>query len=101
MLDYQKILSACHESSRISKSFVDEFLLYFIGDNEGLEAKFSRQLSNYRKIILKMPEEFPGMLMSQLIVHRIFQKNGLAGAIFFSINLLASAPGMGGPRRLA
>ena len=79
MLDFKKIISVCDESSRISESFIDDFLINFISDKEGLEEKFSRQLSNYRKIISKMPEGFSGMLMSQLIAHRIFQQNGLAG----------------------
>jgi len=79
MIDYQKIKAVCDNNTRISKSLVDEFLLYFIAQKEGLEGIIIRQLNNYQKIIAKMPKEWAGMLMSQLIAHRIFKKNGLAG----------------------
>ena len=37
MIDYQKIKAVCYNNTRISKSLVDEFLLYFIAQKEGLE----------------------------------------------------------------
>jgi hypothetical protein len=78
MIDYQKIKTVCDNNTRISKLLVDEFLIYFIAQKERLEEKIIRQLNSYRKIIAKMPKEWVGILMSQLIAHRIFKKNGLA-----------------------
>jgi hypothetical protein len=79
MIDYQKIKTVCDNSTRISKSFVDEFLIYFVAKNEGLEEKTYRQFGNFRNIIIKMPENWIRMLVSQLIAHKIFRKDGLAG----------------------
>ena len=70
MLDYQKIKAACDDNSRISETFVDEFLIYFIARNERLEEKIFRQFANFRSVIAKIPESWARMLMSQLIVHR-------------------------------
>jgi hypothetical protein len=78
MPDFAKIKSHCEKRSSISKSIVDEFLLYYAAEKEGLEEKIARQLADYRKIINKMPKEWPGFLMSQLIAHRLFKKGGFA-----------------------
>ena len=78
MLDVQKIKSACENDARISKTFVDEFLIYFIAKNEGLEEKIFRQFGNFRNVIIKMSESWLRMLVSQLIAHRTFKKDGLA-----------------------
>jgi len=64
MLDYQKIMAVCDNESRISQSFVDEFLIYFIAKNEGLEEKIFRQFGNFRNVIIKMPESWLRMSMS-------------------------------------
>ncbi len=37
MINYQKIITACDKNSTISKALVDEFLLYYVARNEGLE----------------------------------------------------------------
>jgi len=79
MLDFQKIKTVCDNNTRISKSFVDEFLIYFIAKNEGLEEKTFGQFGNFRNVILKMPESWIRMLVSQLIAHRTFKKDGLSG----------------------
>jgi hypothetical protein len=79
MIDYQKIKVVCDKNTAISKVFVDEFLIYFVAKNEGLEEKTYRQFGNFRNVITKMPESWIRMLVSQLIAHRIFKKDGLAG----------------------
>jgi hypothetical protein len=76
MIDYQKIHTLCENSSRISQSLVDEFLLYYVGENERLEEKILGQFSRFRNVIIKMPESWSRMLMSQLIAHRTFKKDG-------------------------
>jgi hypothetical protein len=78
MFDFQKIKATCDSDTRISKSFVDEFLIYFIARSENLEDRISRQLGNFRNVIAKMPEGWIRMLMSQLVGHRTFKKGGLA-----------------------
>lgn len=79
MVDYQKIKTVCDNNTRISKAFVDEFLIYFIAKNEGLEEKIFRQFGYFRNVIIKMPESWTRMLVSQLIAHRTFKKDGFAG----------------------
>jgi hypothetical protein len=78
MHDYAKIRDRCEACSEISRAFVDEFLVYYAGERDGLGKKIAHQLVNYRRVITEMPREWPGMLVSQLIAYRLFMKNGLA-----------------------
>jgi hypothetical protein len=54
MIDYQKIHNLCENSSRISQSLVDEFLLYYAGENERLEEKIFGQFSRFPIYMLSL-----------------------------------------------
>lgn len=92
MVDFQKIRSVCDKFSVISKSVVDDFLLYYVGEKDGLEQKISRQLGNHRGIITKMPEAWAGNSMSQYIAHKLFMKEGLAGRYFHHAEVQKRSP---------
>jgi hypothetical protein len=78
MIDFKKIKTVCDGESRISDSFVDQFLLYFIAKNEGLERKIFAKFNDFRNIISVMPAKWTQMLVSQLVIHRTFKKDGVA-----------------------
>jgi hypothetical protein len=88
MIDYKKIKAACDNNCRISEKFVDEFLLYFIAKNERLEEKIFRQLAGFGNVMTMMPESWARMLVSQLIVHKTFKKDGVAGGYIHHAEIL-------------
>ena len=79
MTNYAKIRDLCEKNSSISASFIDEFFVYFIAAQEGLQKKVFRKLDGFQNIIRKMPDGWMGMVASQLIIHQAFKKDGLAG----------------------
>jgi hypothetical protein len=78
MHDFQKIKQICERNSDLTREFVDEFLLYFVSGREGLDDKLRRQIAMYKHIVAKMNKSWANYLMSQLIAHRLFKKDGLA-----------------------
>jgi len=67
----------CEKSSEILNVLVDDFLIYYCAQKEGLDKKFARKLREYRDIIQKMPDQWAQWLLSQYIAHRLFYSNGL------------------------
>ena len=78
MLDFAKIKTVCDNSSRILKSVVDEFLLYYVGENEGQIQRIISKFKQFREILNKIDEGWIRSLTSELIAFEIFKKDGQA-----------------------
>jgi len=78
MLNYNKIEQACISQSELSTTFVDEFLIYYCAEREGLNEQFVKKLAQYRSIVNMMPERWPYWVMSQYVAFRLFRQNGFA-----------------------
>ena len=78
MPDYNRIRYYCDKSCEITEVFVDQFLIHLCAEEEGFEKKFADKLASYRKVIQKMPEDWPMWLISQYIAFQLFREDGLA-----------------------
>ncbi len=78
MKNYKKIKLLCDKITSISKSFVDELLIYYAAEKEGFEKKFADKVKRYKSIIARMPESWLAWLLPQYIAHKIFKNDGLA-----------------------
>ena len=81
MLDFSSIKAICDKKASITRSFVDEFLLYYAGESEEFDKKFVHQMSNYKNAIKELPEAWLGSVMAELIAHEIFKKGGIGRQI--------------------
>jgi hypothetical protein len=81
MLDFAKIKTACDNSSRITTSVLDEFLLYYVGENEGQIHRIVSKFKAFKEILNKINQEWIRSLTSQLIAFEIFKKGGRAAKI--------------------
>jgi len=81
MKDFTAIVQVCHETSRISATVIDEFLIYYAAAQYNLEQDFDLKLGKFRHITQKFPKEWINRLKAQYIVHKIFKADGLVGKI--------------------
>jgi hypothetical protein len=82
MPDFAKIKSHCDNSSRILKSVVDDFLLYYVGENEGQIKRIGQEFRQFREILRKTKEDWIRSLISQLLAFELFKKDGRACRLF-------------------
>lgn len=78
MTDYADILDICRKNSEISSSFLDNFLINFCADREGLEKLFMDDFKPFRYMSYTMPEGWVKWTISQYIAFRLFRKDGTA-----------------------
>lgn len=78
LTDFREIEKTCNKQSELTKNFVDDFLIYFCAEKEGLEKLFARKLGQFRSTVQKMPEMWPDWLMSQYAAFHLFRKDGFA-----------------------
>lgn len=76
MRDYDQIISVCENTSRISSSVVDEFLLYYAARRNKLELEMNMKFAAYRHITRQFPKEWENRLKAQFIAHTIFRYDG-------------------------
>lgn len=82
MLNFAKIKTACDNSSRILKTVVDDFLLYYIGEKEGQIKRLGQLFQPFKEIISKTQEGWIRTLISQLLAFELFKKDGRASKLF-------------------
>jgi len=75
--NYQHIREICGEQTKLSKTVIDDFLIYFAANKSKLHKEFKRTIQPYRHITREMPQGWEEMLASQYIAHRIFNSRGL------------------------
>ena len=82
MPDYSVILQTCRKNSEISASLLDDFLINFCADREGLEKLFMDDFKPFRYMTYTMPEGWVGWTISQYIAYRLFRKGGTASEYY-------------------
>lgn len=77
MIDFQYLENICQKNSEMSRSLVDEFLIYYAAQREKLDREMDQRLARYRHITRKFQQSWVNMLKAQYIAHRIFKEVGL------------------------
>src|SRR5579862_3690772 len=76
MTDFLSLKAACEAGSAITATVIDEFLMYFVAQKEGLEKEFNQRLDRFRQTARSLPESSVNLLRAQYACHRIFKKGG-------------------------
>ncbi len=75
--NYEEIKKICLRNKEISKSLVDDFLMYYTASQYNLEKNMNKQFDKFYHITREFPPGTIGMLKAQYIVHKLFKKDGL------------------------
>ena len=76
MENFKELYTVCKETSAITFKVVDEFLLYYSAQREGLNLKMDQQLKRFLPVINGMEQSWLNLIKSQYIGHCIFKKDG-------------------------
>lgn len=76
MPDFTRLRTVCKESTSLSAVVVDDFLMYYVAQREGLEREMDQRLAGFRKVTKEFQQSWINLLKAQYIGHRIFKKDG-------------------------
>src|SRR5580704_12807532 len=76
MPDFTQLRTVCKESTSLSTIVVDDFLMYYAAQREGLEREMDQRLARFRKVTREFQPSWINLLKAQYIGHRIFKKDG-------------------------
>ncbi len=88
-MNFEEIKTFCNDQSRLSEILVDNILINYAAENDGVLNKFKKKLSKYKNVISEMPKEWFGMITSQYIAYEIFKYQGLCYKYIIDKNLLS------------
>lgn len=74
---FEEIKKACLKNKEMSKSLIDEFLMYYTAKQYKLEKEMNKQFGRFRHITEKFPAGTTNMFRAQYIVHKLFKRGGL------------------------
>jgi hypothetical protein len=77
MYNYDNLRAVCNDSAALSRTVIDEFLMHYAAQREGLSEKIDRLIAPYRQVTKTFQPGWIGMIKAQYIGHRIFKKDGL------------------------
>ena len=77
MNDFETIRKACDTSSSISKTVIDEFLIYYAAVQYKLDRTMTEAFSAYRHVTNEFEKEWVNRLKAQYLAHQIFKSGGL------------------------
>ena len=77
MKDFESIRKVCDANSSISKTVIDEFLLYHAAVKYRLDRPMTEAFSAYRHVTSEFEKEWVNRLKAQYLVHQIFKSGGL------------------------
>lgn len=77
MIDYKALQTICNNNSTISRSVIDEFLIYYSAQNDKTDKEADKRLAFYRHVTSQFPKSWINMIKTQYIAHKIFKKDGL------------------------
>lgn len=75
--DFEALRRMCMENATLSKTLIDDFLLYYAARRNGIDRTFVTRLNRYADVVAGMPEEWLGRAAAQFMAHRIFRRGGL------------------------
>ncbi len=76
-MKYGEIKKHCESLSAISRTVVDEFLIYYAADREKLVLQIEGFLKKYRRAASEIPVSYINFLKSEYIAHKVFGENDL------------------------
>lgn len=76
MANFNELRMVCKEASAVSGKVVDEFLLYYAAQREGLNKEMDQRLLPYRQVTKGFDKSWINLIKAQYIGHRIFKRNG-------------------------
>lgn len=79
MESFEAIAKHCNKHSRLEKSVIDDFLIYYAARQDRLERKMDQKLKRYRHVAKQIPVQYVNILKSEYIAAQVFRKNGLLG----------------------
>jgi len=77
MNTFETILKACDTSSSLSKTVIDEFLIYYAAVQYKLDRTMTEAFSAYRHVTNEFEKEWVNRLKTQYLAHQIFKSGGL------------------------
>lgn len=77
MKNFESILQVCETNSRISKSVIDDFLLYHAAVKYRLDRTMTEAFAVYRHVTSELEKEWVNRLKAQYLAHQIFRSGGL------------------------
>jgi hypothetical protein len=77
MPDYEHFREVCEQNSKASATIIDDFILYYAAEKDGLDREFDKLINRFKHIYREFPQGFINRLKSQYIIHRVFRQNGL------------------------
>jgi hypothetical protein len=77
MPDYNQLRDLCQQDTDISRSLIDEFLLYYAAVQDKIDQQFESRISRFRETEREMPGNWKELVKAQYIAHRIFKQGGL------------------------
>ncbi|MDD4644556.1 MAG: hypothetical protein PHY99_01045 [Bacteroidales bacterium] len=77
MNTFETILKACDTSSSLSKTVIDEFLIYYAAVQYKLDRAMTEAFSAYRHVTNEFEKEWVNRLKTQYLAHQIFKSGGL------------------------
>lgn len=92
MTDFKDIQRVCENSRELSDLLIGDFLLPYCDRKEGCSKRFIKELRTYNHVINEMPEEWPLILISQYIAHRLFRKGGYGAKYINRPEIISRGP---------
>lgn len=77
MTDFETMKKICERNFRLSETVIDNYLLYYAGENDNLAREFDQRIGVYKHVTRDLEPSMIARLKSQYIVHRVLKKNGL------------------------
>ncbi|HBB92694.1 MAG TPA: hypothetical protein DC042_13515 [Bacteroidales bacterium] len=77
MKNFVSIRKTCDASSSISKTVIDEFLIYYAAVAYKLDRTMTEAFSAYRHVTNEFEKEWVNRLKAQYLAHQIFRSGGL------------------------
>jgi hypothetical protein len=77
-MNFKQVEAICAQTSTLTATLVDDFLLRYCVERDGLDRIFAKKLVRFVPVVRKGPAEWPGMLTAQYIAFRLFCRDGLA-----------------------
>lgn len=75
-MNYTELKAHCQRISAISKTVVDEFLMYYAVEKERLQPLMEKHLHRYKNTVSEIDPANIRFLQAEFICHRIFRKSG-------------------------
>ncbi len=77
MNDFEAIRKVCETNSSISKTVIDDFLLYHAAAKYRLDRTMTEAFAAYRHVTNEFEKEWVNRLKAQYLAHQIFRSGGL------------------------